>query len=170
MDEEQLRKVTIGELEPLVHAVQLVEYRRQWPSLFLREAQRIQRILGNCALQIDHVGSTSVSGLSAKPVIDILLVVRDSADEKEYVPKLEAEGYLLRIREPELDEHRMFKGPDTDINRHVPWLKCPEIERMLLFRDWLRINQADRELYESTKRNLSQKKWKYVQDYADAKT
>lgn len=122
------------------------------------------------ALQIEHVGSTSVSGLCAKPIIDILLVVKDSADEASYVPNLEATGYTLRIRESDWFEHRFFKGPDTDINLHVFSSGATEIDRMLRFRDWLRSNEEDRKRYEETKRNLAKNKWRHVQHYADAKT
>jgi GrpB-like predicted nucleotidyltransferase (UPF0157 family) len=111
-----------------------------------------------------------VPGLAAKPIIDMLLVVKNSADENAYVPDLESVGYVLRIRERDWYEHRMLKGPDTDINLHVFSSGCPEIERVLLFRDWLRRNVADRELYATTKRTLAQTGWKYVQNYADAKT
>jgi GrpB-like predicted nucleotidyltransferase (UPF0157 family) len=97
-------------------------------------------------------------------------VVADSADESAYVPALEAAGYVLRIREPHWYEHRVFKGPDMDINLHVFSLDCPEIDRMLLFRDWLRSNASDRRLYERTKRELARRDWKYTQNYADAKT
>jgi GrpB-like predicted nucleotidyltransferase (UPF0157 family) len=169
MDEEQRRKVTIGGLKPLNGPVQLVEYSADWPFLFLRQAERIRLALGDRVLHIAHVGSTSVSGLAAKPIIDILLTVKDSADEKTYVPALEAAGYVLRLREPQFHEHRMFKGPDTDINLHVFSHRCPEVERMLLFRDRLRSNDADRELYGRTKRELAQREWKYLQDYAEAK-
>jgi GrpB-like predicted nucleotidyltransferase (UPF0157 family) len=169
MDEEQLRKVTIGELKPHNGAVKLVEYSSDWPSMFLREADRIRRALNHRALRIEHIGSTSVPGLAAKPIIDILLMVEDSADENAYVPALEAAGYILRIREPQLNEHRMFKGPDTDINLHVWSRGCPEIERLLLFRDRLRSDDADREYYQRTKLELAKREWKYVQDYADAK-
>jgi GrpB-like predicted nucleotidyltransferase (UPF0157 family) len=121
-------------------------------------------------LQIEHIGSTSVPGLVAKPIIDMLLVVTDSADEATYVPTLEAAGYVLRIRETNWYEHRMFKGPDTEINLHVFSSGCPEIDRVLMFRDWLRRHAADRDLYARTKQTLAQKEWKYVQNYADAKT
>jgi len=97
------------------------------------------------------------------------LVVADSAQEDAYAPALETAGYVLRIREPNWWEHRMFKGPDTDINLHVFSSGCPEIDRMLTFRDWLRSNAADRELYGRTKMALSEKRWRYVQNYADAK-
>ncbi len=100
----------------------------------------------------------------------MLLVVADSADEQAYVPALEAVGCVLRIREPDWYEHRVFKGPDTDINLHVFSQGCPEIDRMLLFRDWLRNNASDRQLYERTKRELARQDWKYTQNYADAKT
>ena len=94
----------------------------------------------------------------------------DMCLEPAYVPALEAAGYVLRIREPDWYEHRMFKGPDTDINLHVYSSGCPEIDRYLLFRDWLRSNASDRLLYERTKRELARKDWKYTQNYADAKT
>jgi GrpB-like predicted nucleotidyltransferase (UPF0157 family) len=133
-------------------------------------AKRIKAALGNRALNVDHVGSTSVPGLIAKPIIDILLVVADSADEPSYVPALEAAGYILRIREPDWHQHRLFKGPDTNINLHVFTQGSEEIQRTLLLRDWLRTNKADCELYARTKRSLASKKWKYVQNYADAKS
>lgn len=120
--------------------------------------------------RIEHVGSTSVPGLAAKPIIDMVLVVANSADEATYVPTIEAGGYVLRIREPAWHEHRLFKGPDTDINLHVFTSGCPEIARTLLFRDWLRDNESDRSLYERTKRDLAARDWTYTQDYADAKT
>jgi len=170
LTEEQLRAATIGELVPLVGPIQIVDYDPEWPRLFEREAERIQTALGDRVLLIEHVGSTSVPGLAAKPRIDILLVVADSADESTYVPALEAAGYVLRIREPDWYEHRVFKGPDMDVNLHVFSRDCPEIERMLLFRDWLRSNASDRQLYERTKRELARKDWKYTQNYADAKT
>jgi GrpB-like predicted nucleotidyltransferase (UPF0157 family) len=157
-------------LAPFSEKVLIVEYDPVWPDLFKREAKRLRNALGPRALEIEHIGSTSVPGLAAKPIIDMLLVVKNSADENAYVPDLESVGYVLRIRERDWHEHRMLKGPDTDINLHVFSFGCPEIERVLLFRDWLRRNVADRELYATTKRTLAQTGWKYVQNYADAKT
>jgi len=141
-----------------------------WPRLFAREAARVRDALGDGALLVEHVGSTAVPGLAAKPRIDLLLVVADSGDEPAYVPMLEAVGYVLRIREPEWYEHRMFRGPDTDINLHVFSVGCPEIDRMRLFRDWLRVNGDDRRRYERTKRELARRPWTYTQGYADAKS
>ena len=148
----------------------IVDYDTRWPELFGREAERIRAALGRRALRIEHTGSTSVPGLIAKPVIDMLLVVADSADENAYVPDLEAAGYLLRIREANWHEHRMFNGPDTEVNLHVFSSGCPEIDRLLMFRDWLRSNPADRALYARTKQELAEKDWDNIQDYADAKT
>jgi GrpB-like predicted nucleotidyltransferase (UPF0157 family) len=155
---------------PLDGRIVLVDYDPQWPELFEREAVRIRTALAERALRIEHVGSTSVPGLPAKPIVDVVLVVTDSADEPAYVPALTAAGYRLHIRESDWYEHRMFKGPDTDINLHAFSAGCPEIDRMLMFRDWLRANPADRELYARTKSVLAQKEWRFVQNYADAKT
>jgi GrpB-like predicted nucleotidyltransferase (UPF0157 family) len=97
-------------------------------------------------------------------------VVEDSADESAYVPALEAAGYVLRIRESEWFEHRLFKGPDTNVNLHVFSRGCVEADRMVAFRDHLRANEPDLRLYEDAKRELAARRWKYVQNYADAKT
>jgi GrpB-like predicted nucleotidyltransferase (UPF0157 family) len=167
LTEEQLHASTVGELRVHGGPIQLADYDPAWPELFARERQRIAAALGEGALRIEHVGSTAVPGLAAKPIIDILLVVADSADEETYTPALEAADYVLRVREPDWYEHRMFRGANVQV--HVLSEGCPEIERMLLFRDRLRIDQADRELYERRKRELAREEWKYVQNYADAK-
>ncbi len=170
MTEEQLRAVHIGVSTPLAQPIQIVDYDPEWPRLFEREATRIHATLGARVLILEHMGSTSVPGLAAKPKIDMLLVVANSADEPAYVPDMERAGYVLHIREPDWYEHRLFKGPDTDINLHVFSAGCPEIDRVLLFRNWLRGNATDRHLYERTKRELARHNWKYMQNYADAKT
>lgn len=150
-------------------SITLVPYDPVWPALFDGEAARIRAALGPAVLQLEHTGSTSVPGLAAKPIIDIALVVADSADEGAYVPSLEAAGYRLVIREPGWFEHRLFRGSDPSVNLHTFSRGCPEVERMVRFRDWLRTHDADRELYERTKRELAARVWGYVQDYADAK-
>lgn len=170
LTDEQIRAATIGELAPLTSPILLAEYDPDWPRLFEREADRIRAALGSRAVQVEHVGSTSVPGLAAKPVIDIVLAVTDSADEAAYVPDIEAAGYILRIREPDWFEHRLLKGPDTNVNLHVFSRGCSEVQVMLDFRDWLRASNPDRELYERAKRDLAAQDWKYVQNYADAKT
>jgi len=100
----------------------------------------------------------------------MVLVAADSADEDAYVPRLQSAGDVLRIREPDWHEHRLFKGPDTNVNLHTFSEGCEEVERMLAFRDWLRAQKDDRELYESTKRELAAQEWRHVQNYADAKS
>jgi GrpB-like predicted nucleotidyltransferase (UPF0157 family) len=170
LTEDQIRAATVGELKPLAGPVLVVAYDSRWPELFEREAARIRATLGVRVLLLEHVGSTSVPGLAAKPVIDVVMEVADSRDEAAYVPELESAGYRLRIRESDWHEHRMFKGPGTEMHLHVFSSGCPEIERMLMFRDWLRQNAADRELYARAKLELAQKEWKYGQNYADAKT
>jgi GrpB-like predicted nucleotidyltransferase (UPF0157 family) len=130
----------------------------------------VRAALGKRAVRIEHVGSTSVPGLVAKPIIDIVLEVRDSADEAAYVGDLEASGYVLRIREPDWFEHRLFKTAGQDVNLHVFSAGCSGTERMVGFRDWLRANAADRELYVRAKRELAALDWRYMQQYADAKT
>lgn len=161
---------SVDDDERLDGPVRLVDYDPAWPALFAREAARLRRALGDRALLVEHVGSTSVPGLAAKPIVDVLLAVADSADEAGYLPSLVAAGYTLRIREPDWHEHRLFKGPDIDVNLHVFSAGSAEVERMLLFRDRLRAVDDDRERYEATKRALAQRRWQHVQDYADAKT
>jgi GrpB-like predicted nucleotidyltransferase (UPF0157 family) len=169
MTDAQIRAVTVGEVDPPVR-ITLAEYDPTWPVLYAREAARIQAALGDRALLLEHVGSTSVPGLAAKPRIDVLLVVADSAEEAAYAPDLEATGYVLHIREPDWFEHRLFKGPDTAVNLHVFSPDCSETHRMLRFRDHLRRDEADRQLYERTKRALAGRVWAHGQNYADAKS
>jgi GrpB-like predicted nucleotidyltransferase (UPF0157 family) len=168
--DEQLQEVTIGEPEALTKPIEIEECDPGWPARYEREAAGVRSVLGERVVRLEHAGSTSVPGLPAKPIIDMVLEVPDSADEPAYVPDMEAAGYVLRIREPEWFEHRLFKGPQTNINLHVFSAGCPEVDRMLLFRDWLRTNEADRELYKAAKRDLAARDWKYVQQYADTKT
>jgi len=170
LTEEEIEAATVGELVPHNATIRLAEYDPLWPALYEREAARIRSVLGDAALRLEHVGSTSVPGLAAKPVIDMVLVVADSADEDAYVPLLEDAGYVLTIRERDWYEHRLFKGPDTNVNLHIFSGGCEEVERMLAFRDWLRAHDDDRELYEGAKRELAAKEWRHVQNYADAKS
>jgi GrpB-like predicted nucleotidyltransferase (UPF0157 family) len=158
----------IGSVER--RAIKIVEYHNEWPKKFQAQARVIADALGSSALQIEHVGSTSVPGLAAKPIIDILVVVRDSADESGYLARLEAAGYVLRVREPDWNEHRMFRSQEEDVHLHIYSAGCPEIQRVLTFRDRLRINKDDRCHYEQTKRELAAKEWSNMNAYAEAKT
>jgi GrpB-like predicted nucleotidyltransferase (UPF0157 family) len=162
--------VTIGERRRHDGPIVLLDYDEAWPVSFEREARRIRAALGVRTLLLEHAGSTAVPGLAAKPIVDIVLAVPDSSNEDDYVPALESEGYELRIREPDWHEHRVLKKTAPNVNLHVFSAGCEEIDRMLAFRDHLRANEPDRELYEQTKRELAVREWAYVQDYADAKS
>lgn len=170
MTDAELEAVTVGPLQSLAGPIHLADYDPDWPRRFEQQAARIRSALGDRALLLEHVGSTSVPGLIAKPKIDVLLVVADSADEPAYVPDLEAASYVLRIREPDWYEHRTFVGTEIELNLHVFSLGCPEIDRMLRFRDHLRRDVADRERYGSAKRELVRRPWRFMQNYADAKS
>jgi GrpB-like predicted nucleotidyltransferase (UPF0157 family) len=168
--DDELREITVGEPPRLDGPVRLVEYDPRWPALYAREQARIRGALEDRALRVEHVGSTSVPGLAAKPIVDVLLTVADPADEAAYVPALAERGYAVRIREPRWYQHRLLKGPDTDVNLHVFDDACPEVERMLRFRDRLRCSAEDRERYAAVKRALAGRRWRHLQDYADAKS
>src|SRR6266540_664276 len=170
MDDAQIEAVSVGGAPPQYQEIVVAAYDPIWPHWFESAAYRIRRALGDKVLQLDHVGSTSVRGLPAKPLIDINMVVTDTTDEDAYVPPLEAIGYELRLREPEWYEHRLLRGFDPPVNLHVFNPGCEEVEQMLVFRNWLLANEADCELYARTKRELAQQEWKYVQNYADDKT
>jgi GrpB-like predicted nucleotidyltransferase (UPF0157 family) len=170
--EKEVRQAWISEPPKLDGRVQLAEYDPGWPRQYELQAARIRDALGVRVLLLEHIGSTSVPGLAAKPVIDILLVVADPAEEAGYVPLLEQAGYRLVIREPDWYQHRLLNGPEGTepaVNLHVHPAGSPEIARNLRFRDRLRADRADRELYERTKRQLASRDWTYMQQYADAK-
>jgi GrpB-like predicted nucleotidyltransferase (UPF0157 family) len=150
--------------------VTLVPYDPTWPRAFSRHAAVITAALGPTCLVVEHVGSTSVPGLAAKPIIDILLVVPDSADEAAYVAPLLGAGFFLRLREPEWHEHRLLGVGAADVNLHVFSAGSPEPDRMTGFRDRLRSSDDDRRLYEVTKKSLAARDWHTLQDYADAKS
>ena len=168
----EIEALTVGEVTPLEGKIVLAESDPSWPALYVREEARIRAALGDRVLAIEHTGSTSVPGLAAKPIVDMTMIVADVTDEAAWIPDLEAAGYVLRIRENEPDwyDHRVLKGPDTNINLHVFSAGCVELERMVGFRDWLRAHDDDRQRYEDTKRDLATRDWEFVQNYADAKT
>ena len=170
LTDEYIKKVVVSGNIEHNQTILLKPYDDKWPVLFEREKNRISKILKERALMIEHIGSTSVPGLTAKPIIDILLVVEDAGKEELYVNDLCEHGYILRIKEPDFENHHMFKGSDTDINLHVFSKDSKEIEKYLLFRNYLRLHDDARELYENTKKELVKKTWKYVQNYADAKS
>ena len=170
MDDARVEAVSVGKPPPRYQQIVVSGYDPVWPHWFESAGFRIREALGDKVLQLDHVGSTSVRGLPAKPLIDINMVVADTTDENAYVPPLEAIGYELRVREPDWYEHPMLRGHDPPVNLHIFNPNCEEVERMVLLRDWLRTHDDDRDLYARAKRDLAAQEWKYVQNYADAKS
>ncbi|WP_166874505.1 GrpB family protein [Salinibacterium sp. ZJ450] len=164
-EDAQLDAVLIGgrEQRPIV----IVDHDSDWAEHYGILADRIAAALGPAALYIEHIGSTAVPGLPAKPIIDILLIVNDVENDGTYVPALEAAGFQLRVRE---SGHRMLRTPGRDTHIHVLAPGAGEIDDYLDLRDWLRVSTEDRTLYASTKRQLADRQWSDANYYAEAKT
>ncbi|MEI5101173.1 GrpB family protein [Streptomyces sp. PmtG] len=175
MSSEEIEAATVGTAPRLDGPVTLRPYDPRWPGAFESLAARVRAELEGVRHEVEHVGSTSVPGLVAKPIVDMVLTVPDSGDEDAYVPALRRLGFHLAIREPEWYEHRVLRTGDVgpgaaSANLHVFSAGCPETGRMLLFRDWLRAHPGDRDLYARTKEELAARTWQYTQNYADAKS
>ena len=138
-----------------------------WAHRFVLLATGVRGALGTAVLGLEHVGSTAVPGLAAKPVVDALLLVRCVEDEDAYVPPLGPLGLVLRVREP---GHRMLRTPARDVHLHVHEPGHPEVGALLDLRDWLRVSAADRARYAATKRALAERDWPDMNHYAAAKT
>lgn len=115
--------------------VEVVPHDPRWARLYAAEAARLASALGPLALCVEHVGSTAVPDLPAKPVIDIHLTVANSSEEGAYAPMLAQLGYGLAHREPDWFEHRMFRLVVPMVNLHLFSAGCPELDRCCLFRD-----------------------------------
>jgi GrpB-like predicted nucleotidyltransferase (UPF0157 family) len=148
-------------------ALVLADYDPQWPEAYAEHERRIRRALGPAAVQIEHIGSTSVPGLAAKPIIDVLVTVEDITAEEDYLGQLLDVGYELRVREP---GHRLVRTPARDVHVHVLQVGDEAADDYLLFRDRLRSDPEDRVLYERTKRLLIEQDWADMNAYAEAKT
>jgi GrpB-like predicted nucleotidyltransferase (UPF0157 family) len=169
--EQWLAERTVGAPTPrLTTAVEIHDYDPTWPAMYAREQARIGAALGARALAIEHIGSTSVPDLAAKPRIDIDLIVADPADEPAYLPALEEAGYFLRVREPDWYEHRCLHSHDSAVNLHVFGPDCDEHLRHLIFRDWLRTHPEDRARYAAEKRRIAVSGVTYMAQYADQKS
>ena len=160
-----LESVLIGGREPAVIVIR--EYDPGWPERYSAVRARVRDALGTRALGIEHIGSTAVPGLAAKPIVDVLVTVADVEDESAYAPALVAAGFPQRVREP---GHRMFRTPERDVHVHVYQLNAPAVTDYLDLRDWLRRSAPDRTLYAETKRALATRQWADMNDYADAKS
>jgi GrpB-like predicted nucleotidyltransferase (UPF0157 family) len=167
IDDDLLDRVLIGGRQR--PTIVIVDYDPDWPRCFELEREKIARALRARPEMIEHIGSTSVPGLAAKPIIDILVTLEEAEieDDQRLVADLEAAGYELRVREP---VHRMFRTPARDVHIHVFANDSDEIDRYFLLRNRLRRSAEDRELYAATKRELAQREWSDMNYYADAKT
>ncbi|SFJ76980.1 GrpB domain, predicted nucleotidyltransferase, UPF0157 family [Amycolatopsis sacchari] len=166
LDDEQLAAKLVRGLVP--GKITLAEYDPAWPERYERRAAELRDVLGDRLRLVEHIGSTSVPGLAAKPIIDIVAGIDDPDDEPAYLPDLEAVGYDVRVREP---GHRCLRAgdPHEPVNLHCYAPHDVEVRRYLVFRDRLRASVADRELYEATKRELARREWRDVNYYAEAK-
>jgi len=144
----------------------LADYDSDWPQAYAEHQRRIHNAVGP-AVRVEHIGSTSVPGLAAKPIIDILVVVEDITAEEDYLDQLLDAGYELRVREP---GHRMVRTPARDVHVHILEVGDQAADDYLLLRDHLRTDSEDRDLYERTKRALSGQEWADMNEYAEAKT
>ena len=167
---EYLKSVTIGKPQSAKDGITIVDYDPNWPIVFESLKKDIDHVLNDIPHKVEHCGSTSVPGLCAKPIIDMVLTISNPKKEDAYVPLLQGLGYRLRIREDDWYDHRMLKLNQPQVNLHVFGFNCPEVKRMLDFRDWLTTHPDDMALYGSTKRRLASQSFEYVQDYADAKS
>lgn len=155
----------VGGIEPL--KLELHDYDERWVDLYADHRRRILNALEAENVGVEHIGSTSVPGLAAKPIIDIVVTVDDITAEEDYLDALLVAGYELRVREP---GHRLVRTPARDVHVHIYEHDDPAVDEYLLLRDWLRSNADDRALYESTKRSLLRRRWDDMNAYADAKT
>ncbi len=167
-DKNTLETGLIGGVEK--RSIVQVPHDREWKWKFKKHRDIIASTLGRHALRIEHIGSTSVPHLSAKPIIDILLVVKDSSREETYLPALIRRGYELRVREPDFEEHRMLRTREKDVHIHVLSEGSPEIDRYLSFRNRLRAHPEVRNRYQALKRRLARADWADINEYADAKS
>jgi GrpB-like predicted nucleotidyltransferase (UPF0157 family) len=161
----KLDEVLVGGREPA--RLQVVDYDPAWPVRFGAERERLRVALGARARRIEHIGSTAVPGLAAKPIVDILVEIDRLDEDPGFCDSLQEAGYELRVREP---DHRMFRTPARDVHVHFWLTGSDDIARHLVFRDWLRTHPEDRRLYERTKRELATRFWPDMNYYAEAKT
>ncbi|PZR53126.1 GrpB family protein [Xylanimonas oleitrophica] len=147
--------------------VPLHDHDDRWAATYRDHERRIRDALAPADVDIEHIGSTSVPGLAAKPIVDIVVAVEDITAEEDYLDALLDAGYRLRVREP---GHRLVRTPERDVHVHVYERGDTAVDEYLLLRDHLRTHPDDRALYESTKRALLGRQWDDMNDYAAAKT
>ena len=167
------RRPDVTELDlvggPEAVTVTLADADPRWAEVYREHERRIREALATTGTvaDVEHIGSTSVPGLAAKPIVDVVVAVDDVTAEEDWLDPLLAAGYVLRVREP---GHRLVRTPERDVHVHVYDRGAPQVAEYLLLRDHLRRDDADRALYEETKRDLLSRRWDDMNDYADAKT
>ena len=167
LTDEELAAVTVGGLKRLDGPVELADPDPSWPDQYDVEAAYLRAILGDRVLRLEHVGSTSVPGLPAKPILDVQISVLNVDDHGSFAPALERAGYLVRVREP---GHVLYRSPERDVHVHLCAVGSEWERRHLVFRDWLRTHPDDRDLYADVKRRLLRDEWESMIDYSFAKT
>ena len=150
-----------------VRQLEVVDYDPVWPRIFADHRDRLSAALGTAAVDVEHIGSTSVPGLAAKPIIDIVVTVDDITAEEDYFDALQGTGYTLRVREP---GHRLVRTPARDVHVHIYQSGAQAVVDYLLLRDRLRGDAGDRALYAQTKRGLIAQGFDDMNAYSDAKT
>ncbi len=153
----------------------IADYDPAWRKLFEEEKTRLLEVIGEYGVDIQHIGSTSVPGLGAKPVIDIQIGVRDLAEIDAYgIEPIVSLGYDYRSEyEAELPFRRYFSKNNAAGKRthqiHLVEIESDWWERHILFRDYLRAHDSARDAYEQFKRELAPQ-FTNTNDYAEAKT
>ena len=147
--------------------LKVVDYDERWPVVFAEHHERLIEALQGRPAEIEHIGSTSVPGLAAKPIVDIVVVVDDITAEENYLPQMLEAGYVLRVREP---GHRLVRTPELDVHVHIYGKGDPAVTNYLLLRDRLRADAGDRELYARTKLELIAQGFDDMNAYSDAKS
>lgn len=148
----------------------VVPYDPAWAATAAVHVGQVQAALRSSlgAVRVEHIGSTAVPGLAAKPIIDLQLSVPDVDDEAAYLPALEEAGYQLRVRERAW-HHRMLRTPARDVHLHVCDAGSGWERRHLLFRDHLRAHPEDAEAYAAVKLELAGRQWPTMLEYTKAK-
>jgi len=150
-----------------VRELEVVDYDDRWPGVFVEHCERIRQAVRAADVVIEHIGSTAVPALAAKPIIDIVVAVDDITAEEDYLEQLLEAGYLLRVREP---GHRLVRTLARDVHVHIFEKGDPAVDRYLVFRNRLRADAGDRALYAGTKRALIEQGFDDMNAYSDAKT
>jgi GrpB-like predicted nucleotidyltransferase (UPF0157 family) len=154
--------------------VTIVEYNPEWREMFEEEKSVLQTALREVPSQIEHIGSTAVAGLAAKPIIDIMVGLEDFSIAERVVPKIEALTYeYIKKYEETMPFRRFFIKEQEGIRTHqihMVAIGSEFWERHILFRDYLRQNASVAAKYASLKKELAEREWTDVNEYADAKT